>query len=215
MKKIAVLLSGCGVYDGAEIHESVLSLLTLEKNGLDYTIFAPDIQQTQVVNHLNGELMDESRNVLIEAARIARGDIQPLNELDVEDFDALMMPGGFGVAKNFCSFAFDGANMTVNPDIAAVIKSFNDSNKILGALCISPVLISKILSGVSVTIGDDEETAAAIEAFGSKHTPTEFSGVVVDAKHKIVTAPCYMLDSSITQVAENIEKMVKAMIQLM
>ena len=214
MKNTAVIISGCGVYDGAEIHETVLSLLALAKNGVDYTIFAPDIPQAHVVNHLNGEVMDEERNVLIEAARIARGNIEPLTNLDVDDFDSLLLPGGFGVAKNLCSFAFDGTDMTVNSQVEAIVKAFHENNKVIGALCISPVLISKVLSGVTVTIGEDEGTASAIETFGGTHEVSEFTDVVIDEANRLVTGPCFMLDSTISLVAENTENVVKAMIEL-
>ncbi|MFC0875484.1 isoprenoid biosynthesis glyoxalase ElbB [Saccharicrinis sp. FJH2] len=215
MKKVAIILSGCGVYDGAEIHESVLAMLALAKNGLDYSIFAPDKVQAHVINHLTGEVIPESRNVLIESARIARGDISALTELDPEDYDALLMPGGFGVAKNLSSFAFDGADMEVDPQVAAIVKAFAESKKVIGALCIAPTVIAKVLSKVEVTIGEDEETAHAIETMGARHIPADYTEVVVDKNYKVVTGPCYMLDSTILQVAENAENVVKAMIELM
>ncbi|MFB6341443.1 isoprenoid biosynthesis glyoxalase ElbB [Saccharicrinis sp. FJH62] len=215
MKKVAIILSGCGVYDGAEIHESVLAMLALAKNGLDYSIFAPDKLQAHVINHLTGEVIPESRNVLIESARIARGDISALTELDPEDYDALLMPGGFGVAKNLSSFAFEGADMEVDPQVAAIVKAFAESKKVIGALCIAPTVIAKVLSKVEVTIGEDEETANAIETMGAKHIPADYTEVVVDKNYKVVTGPCYMLDSTILQVAENAENVVKAMIELM
>lgn len=215
MKKVAIVLSGCGVYDGAEIHESVLSMLALAKNGMDYSIFAPDKEQAHVINHLNGEVMSEKRNVLIESARIARGDISALQELDPEDFDALLLPGGFGAAKNLSTFAFDGAAMKVDPQVEAVVKAFVDSNKVIGALCIAPTVLAKILSNVEVTIGEDEETANAIETMGAKHIPADYTEVVVDKTYKVVTGPCYMLDSTILQIAENTDNVVKAMLELM
>lgn len=215
MKKVAIILSGCGVYDGAEIHESVLAMLALARHGMDYSIFAPDKNQAHVINHLNGEVMDESRNVLVESARIARGDISSLNELDPEDFDALLLPGGFGAAKNLCTFAFEGADMKVDPQVEAVVKAFADSKKVIGALCIAPAVIAKILNKVEVTIGEDEETASAIEAMGAKHTPADYTEVVIDREYKVVTGPCYMLDSTILQVAEDADNVVKAMTELM
>lgn len=215
MKKVAVILSGCGVYDGAEIHESVLSLLALAKNGIDYAIFAPNKNQAHVINHRNGEVMNEERNVLTEAARIARGDISDLNSLDPEDFNGLLLPGGFGVAKNLCTFAFDGVNMTVDPLVEEVIKAFYDSKKVIAALCISPVLLAKIIDGAEVTIGEDEGTATAIETMGAKHTQAEYTEVVIDKANKIVTGPCYMLDSTIDQVALNAENVVIEMAKFM
>lgn len=215
MKKVAIILSGCGVYDGAEIHESVFSMFALAKHGFDYSVFAPDKKQAHVINHLTGEEMAEERNVLTEAARIARGDISSLKELDPEDFDALMLPGGFGAAKNLCTFAFDGANMEVDPQVEMIVKAFADSHKVIGALCIAPALIAKVLNKVEVTIGEDEETARAIEAMGSKHTVADYTEVVIDRNYKVVSGPCYMLDSTILQVAENAENVVKAMAELM
>ncbi|MFB6318181.1 isoprenoid biosynthesis glyoxalase ElbB [Saccharicrinis sp. FJH54] len=215
MKKVAIILSGCGVYDGAEIHESVLAMLALARNGLEYSLFAPDKEQAHVINHLTGEVMSETRNVLTEAARIARGDISALQELDPEDFDAILLPGGFGVAKNLSSFAFDGADMVVDPQVAALIKAFADSKKVIGALCIAPTVVAKVLSKVEVTIGEDETTASAIEAMGAKHTPADYTEVVMDPEQRVVTGPCYMLDSTISQIAENTDNVVKAMIELM
>jgi enhancing lycopene biosynthesis protein 2 len=143
MKKIAVVLAGNGVYDGAEIHETTLTLLSIVRNGARYQCFAPDIQQAHVVNHLTGEEMPEKRNVLIEAARIARGNIKPLSEYSAKDFDAIVFPGGFGAAKNFCTFAFDGVDCKVNPDVEKAVRSTVAAKKPIGAWCISPVMMVK------------------------------------------------------------------------
>lgn len=213
-KKIAVILSGCGVYDGSEIHEATLTLYAISKLESNYEIFAPDINQHHVINHITGEEMQETRNVLVESARIARGNIKSLIELKVSDFDAVIFPGGFGVAKNLCSFAFNGTDCIVNSCIEHFIKSFHSSGKPIGALCISPVLIARVLGNVELTIGHDAETANAVEKFGAVHIETSHGEVVVDKKNKIVTNPCYMLDSSIRQIGEGAENVVKAVLDL-
>ncbi|WP_026473584.1 isoprenoid biosynthesis glyoxalase ElbB [Alkaliflexus imshenetskii] len=213
-KKIAVVLAGCGVYDGAEIHESVLTLLAIAQAGADYDIYAPDVDQHHVVNHLTGNEMPEKRNVLIESARIARGHIKPLTELKATKADALMLPGGFGVAKNLCTFAIDGAGCKVNPDIERVIKEFHSSAKPIGALCISPALITKVLGKIEVTIGQDEGTAAGINQMGGTHVKSNHGEIVTDHKNKIVTTPCYMLDANIMQIAEGAKNITEAVIKM-
>lgn len=214
MKKIAVVLAGCGVYDGAEIHEATLTLLAIARQGAQYQCFAPDVEQAHVVNHLTGEEMPEKRNVLVEAARIARGNIKPLSDYKAEDFDALVFPGGFGVAKNLCTFAFDGTKCKVNPEVEKAVRTTAVDEKPIGALCISPVLIAKILTDVEVTIGNDEETAQAIENFGATHINTSHGEIVTDEKYKLVTTPCYMLDATISQIADGAENLVKKVLEL-
>lgn len=214
MKKIAVVLSGCGVYDGAEIHEAVLTMLAIAANGAVYEIFAPDMNQHHVVNHLNGSEMDETRNVLTESARIARGNIKALSEFSGKEFDAIIFPGGFGAAKNLSTFAFDGSDCKVNNDVEAAIKDMISLGKPIGALCISPVILAKILGDVELTIGDDTGTIQAIEKMGATHTSTTHGEVVVDQQHKIVTTPCYMLDATITQIDEGARNVVKALLDL-
>jgi enhancing lycopene biosynthesis protein 2 len=212
MKKFAVILAGCGVYDGAEIHEAVLTLLAIKKLEADYEIFAPDIEQHHVINHLNGKVLPEKRNVLIESARIARGEIKPLHQMDFEKFDALIFPGGFGVAKNLCDFAFSGSNCSLNPEIETIIKKMHELHKPIGALCISPVLIAKALGNIQLTIGQDETTAKAVTALGAKHIPTNHGDVVVDNKNKIFTTPCYMLDADILDIENGAMNIVQAML---
>ncbi len=214
MKNIAVILSGCGVFDGSEIHEATLSLYAISKQGGRYEIFAPDIAQHHVINHLTGEEMDETRNVLVESARIARGNIKALSELDMENFDAVVLPGGFGAAKNLSTFAFDGIDCTVNNQVENIIKKALSLGKPVGALCIAPAIIAKIVNGAEVTIGQDKDTAKAIEAMGGKHIDTNNAEVVIDKKHKIVTTPCYMLDATIAQIGEGAENVVKAIFEL-
>lgn len=214
MKKIAVVLAGCGVYDGAEIHEATLTMLAIAQQGASYQCFAPDIQQAHVVNHISGEEMNETRNVLIEAARIARGDIKPMSEYEPADFDAIVFPGGFGAAKNLCTFAFDGPDCRVNSDVENAIRSTVVAEKPLGALCISPALIAKVLGDVRVTIGEDQGTADAIETIGGTHVKTTHGEIVVDEKYKVITTPCYMLDANITQIAEGANNVVAKILEL-
>lgn len=214
MKKIAVVLAGNGVYDGSEIHEATLTLLAIARKGAQYQCFAPNVEQAHVVNHLTGEEMPEKRNVLVEAARIARGDIKPLSEYKAEDFDAIVFPGGFGAAKNFCTFAFDGADCSVNPDVEKAVRATVTAEKPIGALCISPIVITKILGDVNVTIGQDEATIEAIESLGGSHKKTTHGEIVVDEKYKLVTTPCYMLDSRIDQIAEGAEKAVEKILEM-
>lgn len=211
MKRVAVILSGCGVFDGAEIHESVLTLLAIERQGASYQCFAPDIQQYHVVNHLNGEVVEsESRNVLVEAARIARGEIQPLSELNAAEFDALILPGGFGVAKNLCDFAIKGVEADIEPQTLAACLQFAKAQKVVGYLCIAPALMSFIYGeGIKLTIGKDQGTAQSLEAMGAKHMDVEVQQVVVDESHKAVSSPAYMLAQSISEVADSVEALVK------
>ncbi|MBF0325180.1 MAG: isoprenoid biosynthesis glyoxalase ElbB [Alphaproteobacteria bacterium] len=212
----AVVLSGCGVYDGAEIHEAVLTLLAIDRAGGAYACFAPDRAQMHVVNHLTGEATAESRNVLVESARIARGKISPLSAFKAADFDGLIFPGGFGAAKNLSSFAVDGPGCSVDADVAAAINAMHQAGKPIGALCIAPAVLAKVLGGkVSLTIGSDQGTAAAIEAMGATHCPTNHAEVVVDQTHKVVTSPCYMLDASIGQIADGAAATVAAILKLL
>ncbi|MCH7657765.1 MAG: isoprenoid biosynthesis glyoxalase ElbB [Bacteroidetes bacterium] len=213
-KKFAVILSGNGVFDGSEIHEATMALYSIMKNGGEYEIFAPDIKQHHVINHITGKEMNETRNVLIESARIARGNIKSLKEFKEGDFDAIVFPGGLGVAKNLCSFAFDNVDCTVNPEVEKVIKDMAAAGKPIGSLCISPVLISKVLGNITVTIGQDSGTAESIEKLGATHKNTGHGDVVVDEAHKIVTTPCYMLDANIVQIAEGADAVVKAIFKL-
>ncbi len=212
MKKFAVVLSGNGVYDGAEIHEATLTLLAIKKLGADYSIFAPDIAQHHVVNHLTGEEMPETRNVLVESARIARGNISNLNSFNAREFDALIFPGGFGVAKNLSTWAFNGPDCKVNSDVEKAIKDMSSLQKPIGALCISPVVIAKILGNVEVTIGQDKATAEAVEKTGARHVNTTHGDVVRDSHRPIFTTPCYMLDADIVQIADGAENIVKAIL---
>lgn len=213
-KRIAVVLAGCGVYDGAEIHEATATLYALASQGAEYQIFAPDMAQHHVVNHLTGEEMPESRNVLVEAARIARGKALPLSQYRAADFDGLMLPGGFGVAKNFSTLAFQGAEASVVPELADALRSTVATGKPIGALCISPAVVAKVLQGVEVTIGSDPSTSSAIEAMGSKHRSTGHGEVVVDTRFKVASTPCYMLDATIVQIFEGAQNVTRAVLEM-
>lgn len=215
MKKFAVVLSGCGVFDGSEIHEATLSLLAIAKQGCSYEIFAPDTNQHHVVNHITGEVMEESRNVLVESARIARGKIKDLKKFNPEEFDGLLFPGGFGAAKNLSSWAFEGAKATVLPEVEVAINGMAKLKRPIGALCISPVILAKIFGEIHLTIGDDEGTIDELEALGASHVYAGHGDVVVDDEHKLFTTPCYMLDATIDQVAEGADNIVDAMIKMM
>ena len=214
-KKIAVILSGCGVYDGAEIHESVITLLRLDQRGAKVQCFAPNIAQLHVINHLTGEEMPESRNVLVESARIARGQIKDIREAKVEDFDALIVPGGFGAAKNLSTFATEGAACTVQADVLALAEAFAEAGKPIGLMCISPAIAAKIYGpGVTCTIGKDADTAAVVSKMGANHEECEVSEIVEDKARKLVSTPAYMLAQSISEAASGINKMVDRVLEL-
>jgi len=215
MKKFAVVLSGSGVFDGAEIHEATLTMLAIKKQGAQYEIFAPDIPQHHVINHITGEEMDETRNVLIESARIARGQIKDLKLYDPNNYDALIFPGGFGAAKNLCDFAFKGADCTINPDVEKAILKTTGKNKPIGALCISPVIFAKVFGNVEITIGQDPGTAEAIEKLGATHVKTTHGEVIIDEKNNLYTTPCYMLDANILDIAKGASNIVKVMLENM
>lgn len=216
MTKIAVVLSGSGVYDGAEIHEAVLTLLHLDTRGVQYQCFAPNIPQLHVVNHLTGEVAaNESRNVLVEAARIARGNIKDLKQARVEDFDALVVPGGFGAAKNLCDFAINGTNCKVQPDFLNFARAMHKAGKPIALICIAPVMSALICGdGTECTIGNDAETAAAIKTLGGKHIDCSVRSCHVDREKKLVTTPAYMLASRISEAAEGIGTAIHELISL-
>ncbi len=215
MKKFAVVLSGCGVFDGSEIHEATLTMYSISRNGATYELFAPNIEQRHVINHLKGEESSEKRNVLIESARLARGLVKDLKEFDAKAYDALIFPGGFGVAKNLCTFAFDGPDCTVNPDVENAMKAMKGEGKPIGALCIAPVLFAKVFGEVELTIGQDEGTAEAVESMGAVHKKTNHGEVVVDNNNRLFSTPCYMLDATIAQIGEGADNIVKAMLEQM
>lgn len=215
MKKFAVVLSGSGVFDGAEIHEATLTLLAIHQQGGEYEIFAPDIPHHHVINHLTGEEMPEQRNVLVESARIARGKITDLKDFNPDQFDAIIFPGGFGVAKNLSTVAFDGPDARINHDVELAVKGMLERGKPIGALCISPAMIARIIGDVKVTIGQDEGTIEAITKMGGTHVETTHGEVVQDEQHKVFTTPCYMLDANISQIADGAGNVVREIIKVL
>ncbi len=215
MKKVAVILSGCGVFDGAEVNEAVLTLLHIEKGGASYQCFAPDIEQMHVINHLTGEPQQQQRNVLVEAARIARGKIKPLTELKVDDFDALLVPGGFGAAKNLCDFAVKGAEASVQKDMLHAAQTFAKAGKAAGYMCIAPAMLPLVYGrGVKLTIGNDADTAQAINKLGGEHIDCAVDNIVIDDQHKLVTTPAYMLAENLLQADAGIGKLVAKVLAL-
>lgn len=216
MTKVAVILSGCGVYDGSEIYESVLTLMNLDMRGVEYECFAPNVEQMHVINHLTGEEMPgESRNVLVESARIARGEVKDLAQAEVDVLDALIIPGGFGVAKNLCDFAVKGVDCTVRPDVLAFSQAMHKAGKPVGLICIAPTLSAAIFgAGVECTIGKDAETAQAIETMGAKHVKCSVRDCHVDRERKLVTTPAYMLAGRISEAAEGIGKLVEEVLAM-
>lgn len=209
---VAVILSGSGVYDGSEIHEAVMTLLAIDRRGAEARCFAPDIAQSDVVDHATGKPVAETRSVLAESARIARGAIAPLSAFKAEEIDALVFPGGFGAAKNLSSFAKDGPACAVEPSVAAAIEATHRAGKPIGALCIAPTLLARILPGVELTIGTDAETAAALVAMGARHTPAGHGKAVVDKANRVATAPAYMLEASLADIAADADAVIAALL---
>lgn len=216
MKKIGVILSGCGVRDGSEIHEAVLTLLAIDRNGAKAVCLAPDIELDEV-NHLTMQETGAKRNVLVESARIARGEVADVKGAKAADLDALILPGGFGAAKNLCNFAFQGPQGSVQPEVLRLVREMAAAKKPICAICIAPAVLALALGkdlSPKLTIGTDQGTAQAINATGSSHVDCPVSDFVVDKDHLIVTTPAYMLAGSIAEAAEGIEKAVKATIDL-
>ena len=215
-KRVGVLLSGCGVFDGCEIHEAVLTLLALDRKGAEIVCTAPDMNQLHVVNHLTTEEMNETRNVLIESARIARGKIVDLKNLSAREIDALIIPGGFGAAKNLSNFAVKGPQADVHPQVQRILDEMISSGKPIGAICIAPATLTRALSqyGPEVTIGTEVGTSAAIQSMGGKHFMCQVDQIHVDSRYKIVTTPAYMLGQRISEVATGIEKLVDQVLKM-
>lgn len=216
-KNIAVLLGGCGTFDGSEIQESVLTLLSIKQCEVNYQCFSIDEPQHHVTDH-NSKSVDNNtiRNMLIESARIARGDIKNISELLVDQYDALIIPGGFGVAHNFCDFAIKGKDFSVRSDIARICLEFTKAEKPVGFICIAPVMIAKIYCGfnVKMTIGNDTQVADIITSMGMKHVNTMVDEICIDEKYKIVSTSAYMLAENIAQVYDGIFKLVSAVVKL-
>lgn len=216
-KKVGVVLAGCGVKDGSEIHESTLTLLFLDQARAETIIMSPNAPQMDVINHLTEEPMPaEQRNSLIEAARIARGNIRDIKRVSSQDIDALIIPGGYGIAKNLCDFAVKGENFTVNPDLEKLIIEMHQAKKPIGFICLAPVIAAKVLGKYhpQLTIGNDESTAQVIENLGAKHVICDVEHTVVDSENKVVTTPAYMLGPSIAYIARGIEKLIKDILEL-
>ena len=215
-RKIGVVLAGCGVYDGSEIHESVITMLEIERLGSEVFCMAPDIDQAQVVNHLNGSRSEEKRNALIEAARIARGQVSDLSLVSANDVDGLIFPGGSGASKNLSDYALKGEDFTVNPEAQRIIMEMHDSRKPMGFICISPVIAARVLGvhGVSLTIGDDVKTAEIIKSMGARHIDCPVSETVTDQEHLIVSTPAYMLGPGISDIAVGIGKLVAEVLRM-
>lgn len=215
--KVAVILSGCGVYDGSEIHESVLTLLALDRAGVQVQCVAPDITQKHVIDHSKGEeMVDEDRNVLVEAARISRGEIQPLDSVSAGDFDAFIFVGGFGAAKNLSSYAFDGPDYDADPGVVDLIQAAHEAGKPQGFMCIAPVLAARALgqNGVRLTIGNDADTAAALEGKGAQHVECAVNAAVIDKANRVVSTPAYMLAESITDAESGINQLVAEVLKM-
>lgn len=215
MKTIGVLLSGCGVYDGAEIHESVITLLLLDQRGVRILCMAPDVEQYHVVNHLTGESTDEKRNVLVESARIARGEIRNIKDVAAGEIDGLILPGGFGAAKNLSDFAIKGKDADIHPEVRRLITEMVEQAKPIGAICIAPTVLARVLQDrhPQVTIGNDLGTAEAIDQMGGLHRVCKVDGIHVDAANRLVTTPAYMLGPGISHVAVGIEKLVDKVLE--
>lgn len=224
---IGVLLSGCGVYDGAEIQEAILTLLAIEEIGATATCISIDDNQFHVINHLNGEVMSESRNMMVEAARIARGNVKEIKEIQPSDIDALVIPGGFGSAKNFTSWAFEGPNGNIRSDVKLLLVNMINVGKPIVALCVSPVVLAKALEGSNVklnlTIGSSLEASpyeipsfeAGLKATGASTEEKTIREILVDIENKVITAPCYMMDASILEIRNNIQQAIQALKELL
>ncbi len=212
--KIGLILAGCGVYDGSEIHETTLTLLALNQQQANVTCLSIDTNQHHTINHNNQtELNTHPRNCLIESSRIAREPVTNINTINIDHFDAFIFPGGFGVAKNLCSYAIDGTNHTVHPDIEQLVLTAHQKNIPMGFLCIAPVIPAKLIPNVKLTIGSDTQTANDIETMGAQHINTTISEIVTDNDHYIVSTPAYMLATQISELPNGINQLVTQLIQ--
>lgn len=213
-KKFAVVLAGCGNKDGAEIQEAVLTLLAIDQQGGQYQCFAPDVAQAKVIDFLTDKPLPESRNVLVESARIARSQIKSLNEFNSADYDILVFPGGSGVAYNLCTYALEGEKMVINLDVEQAVVGMHHAKKPIGALCIAPVLVARLIPGVQVTFGDDVKANQIFATLGAKPINTTADSIIIDEANKVVTTPCYMLKTHPAQMFEGISKLISALIRL-
>lgn len=217
-KKIGVILSGCGYLDGSEIHEAVLTLLAIDRCGAEAVCMAPNIEQTDVVNHLTGEASSEKRNALVEAARIARGNIKEVTAVSIEELDAIIVPGGYGAAKTLCDFAQKQSDCQVEPAVAQLLSQCLEAKKPLGMICIAPVVLAKVAgqteSAPTLTIGNDDGTKQAIEKMGAQHQDCVVTAIVKDETNQVVSTPAYMLANKISEAAEGIEKLVRSIVEM-
>jgi enhancing lycopene biosynthesis protein 2 len=214
-KKIGVILAGCGVFDGSEVQESVLTLLALERAGVEPVCMAPNKDQYHVINHLTGEETDETRNVLVESARIVRGKIEDIAGVSAADLDALVLPGGFGAAKNLNTFAVDGPKATIDPEVERLVREVSDAAKPIGFICITPAIGAQVLGhkGVELTIGNDAEVAAGLESFGARHISRGVTDILTDQERRVISTPAYMLGQNPLEVSEGIDKLVKTLVE--
>lgn len=217
-KKIGVILSGCGYLDGAEIRESVITLLSIDSLGAEAICMAPNIDQMHVVNHITGEEMEGQRNVLIESARIARGEISEIKEVNPADLDGLILPGGYGVAKNLSDFATQGGACHVQPDVSSMMREMMSTGKPIGVICIAPAVMAKVAQEtgkkITLTIGNDVVTASALEGMGVVHAEAGVEEIVIDKDHKIVSTPAYMCQNRLSEISRGIEKLVQAVVEM-
>ena len=216
-KRIGVLLAGCGVKDGSEIHEATLTLYFLSKHGAEYICMAPDKAQADVVDHCREEATGETRNVLVEAARIARGKIRDVRTVKVDEMDGIIIPGGFGAAKNLSTFAFDGPDCRADEDVSRLLRELHAARKPIGALCIAPTLLARLFgqdNHVTLTIGSDPATASALEKMGARHAVSPVDGIVTDKENRVVSTPCYMLAQNIGEVGDGVEKLVVELLKM-
>jgi len=218
MKRIGVMLAGCGVKDGSEIHEATLTLFYLSRLGVEYVCISPNEPQSQVINHATDEVTSESRNTLTESARIARGSVTPLSDITADDISALIMVGGLGAASNLSDYAKAGRNMTVHPELADLLTNLHEQKKPIGALCIAPVILAKVFGGsdakVEVTIGSDVNVATDIKAMGALHVIKLVDEILVDGPNRFVTTPAYMLAENIAEIGPGIRKAVETVVDM-
>ena len=217
MKKFAVILAGCGHLDGSEINEAVCLLLAIDQHQCEYQCFAPDRPQTEVVNHLTGvKEKNVERNIMAEAARIARGRVLPIDAFKADDYDALFFPGGFGAAKNLCDYAFKGAAMEVKPDVTRAILEMHKAGKPIGAMCITPVMLAKLIPGVCVTLGQEGTPVTdQVRSWGADHVQTENGDVCADNEELVFTTPAFMLDATLKDIYDGAYTMVEAVVDFL
>ena len=218
MKKIAVILSGCGNRDGSELQESLSLLQAIDRRGWQYQCFAP-AGMFEVVPHIDvqddeeeGTVLDmEQRDIFVESARIARGNLLPLEQYSADDYDALALPGGMGAARNLSTFAFDGPRMEVMDLVTDAILATYRAHKPVVAMCIAPMVLAKVLGRyeVELTLGPDDNQASQVaKGFGCKVRACGPTDVCVDSEHKVLTTPAYMAASRISEIFAGAENMV-------